>query len=551
MRRQRRTMIMTALVGILIYSFCLFILSQFVQQDQINHLAALRNDYQLIKKEQRQRLLKAWANDHQLTIVSDVNQPQTLRQKQVHDALQQNQLDSANPYHLQHFRGQRYLLYLLDTTDNNHVQVMVKKYQTVWQHSNLVGIFSFIYMIFWLIILLAQYLTYRQQRRYLQAVVQKLQQIKANEQTESLITKENTPYTSLIHAVNALDKHNQHQVEANSLLKRRFQSLMGHLPVGIMLLDNQGNVLLHNQMLAVILGKQIATNQHPFVEDIQTYALSRMIEHTLRKNRNHHRQIQLYGDSDRFVDANVIRIAHSTEDLEQQVIVILYDLTPIHQLEQQRVDFLDKVSQKLQPSVQQMTTEIAQLLSTKQFDIQLVEQLQEQVQNLNELLTDTIALNHYSQQDNTLPQRFNIEELIQQILTKQDSALKKRQLQVEVKIKGNKWISSYPQELQEIIQNLISNAVKYNKEHGQILVLSEHNEVENYLNLTVQDSGIGIAKAEQKQIFERFYQVNPQKKSGSGLGLAIVQAAVQTLNGTIKLTSQLNQGTSVKVHIPL
>ncbi|MBA1393717.1 histidine kinase, partial [Lactobacillus sp. XV13L] len=294
--------------------------------------------------------------------------------------------------------------------------------------------------------------------------------------------------------------------------------LMGHLPVGVMLLDNQGNVLLHNPMLAVILGKQIAANQHPFVEDIQTYALSRMIEHTLRKNRNHHRQIQLYGDSDRFVDANVIRIAHSAEDLEQPVIVILYDLTPIHQLEQQRVDFLDKVSQKLQPSVQQMTTEIAQLLSTKQFDIQLVEQLQEQVQNLNELLTDTIALNHYSQQDNTLPQRFNIEELIQQILTKQDSALKKRQLQVEVKIKGNKWISSYPQELQEIIQNLISNAVKYNKEHGQILVLSEHNEVENYLNLTVQDSGIGIAEAEQKQIFERFYQVNPQKKSGSGLG---------------------------------
>ncbi|AXX64813.1 GHKL domain-containing protein [Bombilactobacillus bombi] len=551
MRRQRRTIIITALVGILIYSFCLFILSQFVKQDQINHLAALKNDYQVLKKDTNRRSLASWADDHQLTVVTDSNHPQTTRQKQVHDVLQQNQLDNTNPYYLQHFRGQRYLLYLLDSTTNNRQRVMVKKYQSVWQHSNLVGLFSAIYLVLWLLIMAIQYFTYRQQRRYLHAIVQKLQQIKANEQTESLITKENTPYTSLIHAVNALDKHNQQQVETNSILKRRFQSLMGHLPVGVMLLDAEGNVLLHNQMLSIMLGKQIAENKHPFVDDIQTYALSRMIEHTLRKNRNHHRHIQLYGDSDRYVDANVIRIAHSSEDLEQQVIVILYDLTNIHQLQQQQLDFIDNVSEKLQPSVTAIIQNVDQLLQQTNSDNEILKQIRMQAQSLDELLDDTVTLNKLDHQENLLPDRVDTMELVKKALQQQQEQINKLHLKIERQWQGNSWVSSYQQELWEIFQNLISNAVKYNRVGGQVLIKVDHNEIENYLNITIKDSGIGIDAKNQKQVFERFYRVDKEHQQGTGLGLAIVQEAVQALNGTIELSSQINKGTLIDVHLPL
>ncbi|MCO6543277.1 MAG: GHKL domain-containing protein [Lactobacillus sp.] len=551
MRRQRRTIIITALVGILIYSFCLFILSQFVKQDQINHLAALKNDYQVLKKDTNRRSLASWADDHQLTVVTDSNHTQTIRQKQVHDVLQQNQLDNTNPYYLQHFRGQRYLLYLLDSTTNNRQRVMVKKYQSVWQHSNLVGLFSAIYLVLWLLIMAIQYFTYRQQRRYLHAIVQKLQQIKANEQTESLITKENTPYTSLIHAVNALDKHNQQQVETNSILKRRFQSLMGHLPVGVMLLDAEGNVLLHNQMLSIMLGKQIAENKHPFVDDIQTYALSRMIEHTLRKNRNHHRHIQLYGDSDRYVDANVIRIAHSSEDLEQQVIVILYDLTNIHQLQQQQLDFIDNISEKLQPSVTAIIQNVDQLLQQTNSDNEILKQIKMQAQSLDELLVDTVTLNKLDHQENLLPDRVDTMELVKKALQQQQEQINALHLKIERQWQGNSWVSSYQQELWEIFQNLISNAVKYNRVGGQVLIKVEHNEIENYLNITIKDSGIGIDAKNQKQVFERFYRVDKEHQQGTGLGLAIVQEAVQALNGTIELSSQINKGTLIDVHLPL
>ena len=115
---------------------------------------------------------------------------------------------------------------------------------------------------------------------------------------------------------------------------------------------------------------------------------------------------------------------------------------------------------------------------------------------------------------------------------------------------GNIWVSSYTSALTQIFHNLISNGVKYNRAHGQLQIQLNHNEVENYLEIKIQDTGCGIAPADQKHVFERFYRANKQS-TGSGLGLAIVHEAVTALNGTINLTSQLNQGTTVQVHLPL
>ena len=207
---------------------------------------------------------------------------------------------------------------------------------------------------------------------------------------------------------------------------------------------------------------------------------------------------------------------------------------------------------QLQPSVIEIAEEAEELLQEKQFqNVSPLENIKNQAHNLEELLEDTIALNKLDQEENLLPDHVNTADLIHTALTKQQSGIKKLDLQVQKQINGNKWVSSYQRELEQIIQNLISNAVKYNRPHGTVAITLEHNEVENYLNITVEDSGIGIAATEQKRIFERFYQVDPKQNQGTGLGLAIVEEAAQTLNGTVKLTSKLHEGTKVMVHLPL
>jgi two-component system phosphate regulon sensor histidine kinase PhoR len=100
--------------------------------------------------------------------------------------------------------------------------------------------------------------------------------------------------------------------------------------------------------------------------------------------------------------------------------------------------------------------------------------------------------------------------------------------------------------------NLIDNAIKYTAQQGQVCVSVELQEGEAMFSVT--DDGLGIEAADQARIFERFYRVDKarsQSLGGTGLGLAIVKHIVQSHQGRIELQSQLNKGSTFKVHIPL
>ena len=102
------------------------------------------------------------------------------------------------------------------------------------------------------------------------------------------------------------------------------------------------------------------------------------------------------------------------------------------------------------------------------------------------------------------------------------------------------------------ISNLVENAIKYNKEDGWIHV--SLNADHKYFYLEVADSGIGIPEESMEHIFERFYRVDKSHSreiGGTGLGLAIARSAVVMHRGAIKAYSQLGEGTTFAVRIPL
>ncbi|WP_211226730.1 hybrid sensor histidine kinase/response regulator transcription factor [Algoriphagus vanfongensis] len=111
--------------------------------------------------------------------------------------------------------------------------------------------------------------------------------------------------------------------------------------------------------------------------------------------------------------------------------------------------------------------------------------------------------------------------------------------------------------LEKIIFNLLSNAFKFTFEDGKIhvkLELTQTHEERARLELTVSDTGIGISPESQERIFERFYSTDPptnQLNQGSGIGLSLVWDFVKIMNGEIFIQSELNQGASFIVQIPL
>lgn len=112
-------------------------------------------------------------------------------------------------------------------------------------------------------------------------------------------------------------------------------------------------------------------------------------------------------------------------------------------------------------------------------------------------------------------------------------------------------IETDEEKLYSIIQNLISNAIKYTPEGGDVVLSVKVKSAHEFV-IIVKDNGIGIENAEQEKVFERFYQVKNEKteRKGLGIGLTIVKDFVDLLQGSIDLRSEIGKGTSVKITLP-
>jgi PAS domain S-box-containing protein len=155
-------------------------------------------------------------------------------------------------------------------------------------------------------------------------------------------------------------------------------------------------------------------------------------------------------------------------------------------------------------------------------------------------------------------QTFHLKELMNEILLAQEEMAKKSQNKITLTFDSllDQYYHSDPLRINQIISNLVSNAIKFTK-NGVITLNIEYVNETNELTkvkFTVKDSGIGIPKESIPKIFDSFYQApnsDGQKYIGTGLGLAITKKICETMQGSIDVTSEENKGTTFTVVLPL
>ena len=114
------------------------------------------------------------------------------------------------------------------------------------------------------------------------------------------------------------------------------------------------------------------------------------------------------------------------------------------------------------------------------------------------------------------------------------------------------FIMGNPDRVEQMLINLVENAIKYNKEGGSVTVQVFSNDKE--ANITISDTGIGIAEEHLPRMFERFYRVDKgrsRQMGGTGLGLAIVKHIVRSMGGEIEVHSKFGEGTEFLITLPL
>jgi PAS domain S-box-containing protein len=172
-----------------------------------------------------------------------------------------------------------------------------------------------------------------------------------------------------------------------------------------------------------------------------------------------------------------------------------------------------------------------------------IAKIKSSINNLTDILNDFLSVSKLEEGrvENTT-ENFNLRSFIKEVTSELQSITKEGQ-QIICSHSGNESVILDKQILKNILFNLISNAIKFSPEGKTIEVISTVDE--SQIKISVKDSGIGISKADQKHLFERFFRGhNATHIQGTGLGLNIVSKYMELMNGTITFASEENSGTT-------
>lgn len=179
-----------------------------------------------------------------------------------------------------------------------------------------------------------------------------------------------------------------------------------------------------------------------------------------------------------------------------------------------------------------------------------------EVNQMADLVNDLLLLSRIDSDDlKSSFEVFSITPLVEEAVERMKRYAKTKSVTVAFhKTTQNQFVKGDRGMLTSALINLIKNAIDYNTKNGKVVVSVK--AVNQSCAITVNDTGIGIAKEEIENVFERFYRVDKSRtshtaSSGTGLGLAIVQAVVHEHGGKLSIKSELKKGTTVTISLPL
>lgn len=379
-----------------------------------------------------------------------------------------------------------------------------------------------------------------------------LQRLRHERPLEPIILTPGSPFTAMGAEIDRLQTATEHIRGKLAMRQTSFDRLIDHLPQGVMLIDDDRQVVLSNQAMGTLTGRPVDPLPHNYLDDIKTYALAKMIEHTFHNRKTHHKEITLLM-TQKAVDANVIALTGDPN--REQVLVILYDVTYLRQVEQMQLDFVGNVSHELKTPVTAISGFAETLLAGAKDEPETLNKflgiIYDESSRLTQLITDILTL---SRPENDQPRQtpVDLSAIVVSALHSLAKPIEEKHLRIVNELPSDLVVESDDVKLSQVLRNLLNNAVFYNRQDGRVTVSGYASK--DLLTLTVQDTGIGIADADQARVFERFYRVDKARSrhnGGTGLGLAIVAEMVQQLNGEVHIASQLAVGTTFTVTIPL
>ena len=338
----------------------------------------------------------------------------------------------------------------------------------------------------------------------------------------------------------------------------RLALLLDHLNLGVVLIDENDQIEIINPEAVSILNLKTRMVDRPFDALIQSVRLVELIETVQEDGQGIQEEIEFYIPESRMIDVNIIpyKFGLQTESY-QSILVLLYDITRNRKLETIRTEFVANASHELRTPVTAIKGFSETLLDGALDDPTLAKQfvsiIAKESHRLEVIIGDILELSRVEKKDEPLEGKvFDLVESGRTILKLFDKKVTDKGIKTNFSSnKSHLPIHSNQHRVEQIMTNLIDNAINYSEQGGELLLAVE--EVTDGFLIQVSDTGIGIPEEDQERIFERFYRVDKgrsRNSGGTGLGLSIVRNLVKLLGGTITVSSQVGKGSTFKVFLP-
>lgn len=346
------------------------------------------------------------------------------------------------------------------------------------------------------------------------------------------------------------------RIEISSSEEAKLESVLSSMFEGVLVVDKDGKILIMNPSLRKIFLVNYPPERKSVLEVLRNVTIHDIIERILKGEKSLvSEEISLINPEERVLKVNSAPIVRNGNT--EGAILVFHDITELRRLEKLRQDFVANVSHELRTPLTSIKGYAETLLdgalkderNAKDF-IEIIYHDSDRLAKLIDDLLDLSRIESGKLKMVLLP--VDILEVIKKAFAVLAPQAKKKSITINLDSSPDlPKVLADESRLSQVVLNLLDNAIKYTPEGGKVFIFAFTKE--QYVQVDIKDTGIGIPPESLPRIFERFYRVDKARSrqlGGTGLGLSIVKHIVLAHGGQVWVESELEKGSTFSFTIP-
>jgi len=342
--------------------------------------------------------------------------------------------------------------------------------------------------------------------------------------------------------------------------KGKLEAAFSSMTDGVLVLDNQGRIEALNNSFKAIFGirRRDIIGRTP-LEAFRNIELENAIDKYKETGLPVAEEIILGGARNMILDVSVSSILGLPKG-EEKTMMVFHDVTRLKKLEKMRVDFVANVTHEIKTPLTAILGFIETLqegaISEEDTARKFLQTIRKHSERLNRLVDDLLAISNIELGETPLFfESVALGGVVESVLAMINPRAQEKRIVLTKDIPEDlPPVNADRDKLNQILLNVLDNAVKFTPESEKISVTARLHEDNNHVMVNIADTGIGIPKDEIPRLGERFYRVDKTRSrelGGTGLGLSIVKHLMKAHNGAMDIDSRLGVGTIVSLSFPI